>query len=288
MRRGVGRQRAGLAVGHPPGRRLRRGADARRHDRVALGDAAVLARGQGETQLRLVGARGRIRPHIPPPRARRQQDVARAAAHRVGDPQREPRDGERPLTQALGQLLHRGRAHVPVREEPLGVPHQEADAVQAVGLGEEEALFLEEPGRQVPGGVLRGADRVFLAQAGLGARWLLGLDGLRGPGGRPTRGGLGTRSRRPARRGSRPARGRGWRHCLCLSQGRGLRPRTRRRGASGPRRSLARSFAARVLGRRPGRGRLATAPARRLRPRPRGALRRGTPARLLVGHGPGV
>ena len=59
---------------------------------------------------------------------------------------------------------------VPVREDPLGVAHEQANAVEPVALGEEEALLLEHPLRQLARQVLRRADLVFFAEARNGRR----------------------------------------------------------------------------------------------------------------------
>ncbi len=183
-RGGRGRQLAGVAVAHPPARALRRGADPRGHHRVALRQPAELARGEDDAELGPVGAPRGVGPHVPPPRARRQEDVARPSAHGVDDPQGEAREGEGPLAEALAEVLHRGGADVPVREDPLGVAHQEAHAVHPVRLGEEEPLLLEDLLRQLAGQVLGRADLVFLAEPGhRPPREILG----RGPA--PSRGG---------------------------------------------------------------------------------------------------
>ena len=85
-------------------------------------------------------------------------------AHRVDHSQSEPRQRERALTDLAAELAHRVRVDVPVREDPLGIAHQQPDAVDAVRLREQEPLFLEEPRRQLSRQVLRRADLVLLAE----------------------------------------------------------------------------------------------------------------------------
>src|SRR6185369_9789643 len=61
---------------------------------------------------------------------------------------------------------------VPVREEPVRVLHEQADAVDAVRLGEDEPLLLEDARGHLAGKVLRRFDLLFFAQRRRsGPRW---------------------------------------------------------------------------------------------------------------------